>query len=315
MYKLLDSKVTDLDNDKSYAVEARNLTKLYDETAAVDQLNLSVERGSIYGVLGPNGAGKTTMLKMLLGLTRPSSGRLKVLGADPGTSDGLLNVGAVIESPGFYPYLSGIDNLKIVARYAGVPAFRAKEVLRQVGLSLKAKQAFSKYSLGMKQRLGVAAALLKDPKLLILDEPTNGLDVRGMYEMRELIKKLRQERRTVLLSSHIMWEVEQLCDRVAVIHKGQLIAEGSVTDLKRQAGLEIKALPLERARQAAAKVRGVSEIKTSGAGLWLSTDPEQAPRVVQALVQEGISVSEVRPAGMSLEELFLRLTEDEKRWK
>ena len=312
---LLDSRVVNLAQSDGHAVESRKLTKLFGSTVAVDGLNLSVPRGGVYGFLGPNGAGKTTVLKMLLGLTRPTSGSVRVLGAEPGTSDGLSRVGALIESPGFYPYLSGLSNLTVTARYAGVPASRATEVLRQVGLASKAKEAYGRYSLGMKQRLGVAAALLKNPELLVLDEPTNGLDVRGMMEMRALVRRLGQENRTVLLSSHQMWEVEQLCDRVGVIHKGRLVAEGSVEDLKRQAGLEVRAEPVGRAREVARKVRGVGDVRPSGDGLWLSAGPELAHKVVGALVDAGVKVSEVRPAGMSLEELFLRLTEEDKRWK
>ncbi len=186
-------------------MEARGLTKRYGRRiTAVDGLDLSVRRGEVYGFLGPNGAGKTTTLRMLLGLIRPSSGTARVLGKKPGDPEGLARVGALVESPAFYPYLSGKDNLRVMARYSGVPYWRVDEALITVELGGRAKDKFRKYSLGMKQRLGVAAALLKDPDLLILDEPTNGLDPKGMADIRALIRKLGQGNRTVLLSSHLL---------------------------------------------------------------------------------------------------------------
>jgi ABC-2 type transport system ATP-binding protein len=191
-------------------VETRGLTKHYGRTRAVERLDFTVRRGEVYGFLGPNGAGKTTTLRMLLGLIRPSSGTARVLGGEPGSPPGLARVGALVETPAFYPYLSGRDNLKALAHLSGEPATKERvgEVLEVVGLAGRAKDRFKKYSLGMKQRLGVAA-LLKDPELLILDEPTNGLDPKGMAEMRSLIRNLGRGERTVLLSSHLMGEVEQ----------------------------------------------------------------------------------------------------------
>ena len=190
-------------------IDARNLTKRYGERiVAVDRLTLRVRSGEIYGFLGPNGAGKTTTLRMLVGLIRPTSGEMTVLGEAPGTASGLRRIGTMIETPAFYPFLSGRDNLRVLARYAGIAEERIEPVLAEVELSERAGDAFGTYSLGMKQRLGVAAALLKDPELLILDEPTNGLDPAGMAEMRELIRGLGKGGRTVLLSSHLMTEVE-----------------------------------------------------------------------------------------------------------
>jgi ABC-2 type transport system ATP-binding protein len=215
-------------------VQTRGLTKRYDADAivAVDDLELRVRRGEVYGFLGPNGAGKTTTLRMLLGLVRPTSGDAVVHGAPPGAPAGLARIGAMVEAPAFYPYLSGRDNLRVLARYAGVPERRVEAVLDQVKLTARAGDRTAKYSLGMKQRLGVAAALLKDPELLILDEPTNGLDPAGMAEMREFIRSLGSGERTVVLSSHLMGEVEQVCDRVGVIRAGSLIAEGTVDELR-----------------------------------------------------------------------------------
>ncbi|HTE60937.1 MAG TPA: ATP-binding cassette domain-containing protein, partial [Solirubrobacteraceae bacterium] len=186
-------------------IETRGLTKRYgDAIVAVDDLELRVRRGEVYGFLGPNGAGKTTTLRMLLGLVRPTSGTAAVLGAPPGSPEGLARIGALVEAPAFYPYLSGRDNLRVLAGYAGVPEDRVEAVLDEVRLSDRAADRSSTYSLGMKQRLGVAAALLKDPELLILDEPTNGLDPGGMAEMRAFIRSLGEGGRTVVLSSHLM---------------------------------------------------------------------------------------------------------------
>ena len=195
-----------------------------------------MRRGEVYGFLGPNGAGKTTTLRMLLGLVRPTSGTAAVLGEAPGTPGGLARIGSMVEAPAFYPYLSGRDNLRVLARHAGVGEERVDAVLAQVDLSARADDRAATYSLGMKQRLGVAAALLKDPELLILDEPTNGLDPAGMAEMRAFIRSLGDGGRTVVLSSHLMGEVEQVSDRVGVIRDGSLVAEGTVEELRGRAG-------------------------------------------------------------------------------
>ncbi|MCL6439059.1 MAG: ATP-binding cassette domain-containing protein [Rubrobacteraceae bacterium] len=292
-------------------VETRNLTKRYGRINAVDGLDLTVRRGEVYGFLGPNGAGKTTTLRMLLGLVRPTSGSASVLGGEPGAPEGLKRVGVLVESPAFYPYLSGRDNLRVIARYCGAPPSRVDEMLETVELSGRAKDRFKKYSLGMKQRLGVAAALLKDPELLILDEPTNGLDPKGMADMRELIRRLGRGERTVLLSSHLLGEVEQICDRVGVIRKGHLVAEGTVAELRSKAGLLVRAAPLEDAAKIAERLVGVEEVEVSGGLLRLTTDPGRAAEINRRLVSAGLDVSELRPAEQSLEEVFLELTAEE----
>ena len=290
-------------------VETRGLTKRYGRRiTAVDNLDLSVRRGEVYGFLGPNGAGKTTTLRMLLGLIRPSSGTARVLGKKPGDPEGLSRVGALVESPAFYPYLSGKDNLRVMARYSGVPYWRVDEALITVELQGRAKDKFRKYSLGMKQRLGVAAALLKDPDLLILDEPTNGLDPKGMADIRALIRKLGQGNRTVLLSSHLLGEVEQICDRVGVVRKGKLVAEGTVSEIRGREGLLVRAKPLEEASYIAARLAGVEEATVVDGALRLIVDPGRAAEINGKLVSAGISVSELRPAEQSLEEVFLELT-------
>lgn len=292
-------------------VETTNLTKHYGQRiVAVDDLNLTVRRGEVYGFLGPNGAGKTTTLRMLLGLIRPSSGKATVLGERPGAPSGLSRIGALVESPTFYPYLSGRDNLMGMARLSGVrnPKRRVDTAIKQVELRDRSGDRFKKYSLGMKQRLGVAAALLKDPELLILDEPTNGLDPKGMAEMRDLIRSLGRGERTVLLSSHLMGEVEQICDRVGVIREGRLVAEGSVEELRGTNGLLVRAEPLERAATVAREIAGVEKIELVGSALELVADPELAPEIARCMISAGVDLKELRLARRSLEEAFFELT-------
>ena len=298
----------DASNGRSSLVETRDLTKRYGSLTAVSNLNLNVRRGEVYGFLGPNGAGKTTTLRMLLGLIRPSSGDATVIGGSPGTPDSLERVGALVESPAFYPYLSGRDNLRVMSRYSGVSKDRIGEVLDQVELSERAKDKFRKYSLGMKQRLGVAAALLKDPELLILDEPTNGLDPKGMADMRRLIRTLGTGDRTVLLSSHLLGEVEQICDRVGVIQRGELVAQGTVSELRGREGLLVRAEPVKYAHEIAKRLAGVEEVKETDGMLRLTTDPGRAAEINAKLVSAGLRVSEIRPSEQSLEEVFLELT-------
>ena len=294
--------------DASLLVQTRGLTKRYGGLTAVDDLDLSVRRGEVYGFLGPNGAGKTTTLKMLLGLVRPSGGSARVLDRSPGTPGGLAKIGALVESPAFYPYLSGTNNLKVMARYSGVPNGRVAEVLEAVELSGRAKSRYKKYSLGMKQRLGVAAALLKDPDLLILDEPTNGLDPKGVADMRSLIRRLGTGERTVLLSSHLLGEVEQVCDRIGVIHKGKLISEGAVADLRGGGALVVRAEPMEEAARIAERLEGVEGVEATDGVLRLKTDPGRAAEINAKLVSAGLRVSELRPAERSLEDAFLEMT-------
>jgi ABC-type multidrug transport system ATPase subunit len=298
--------------DDSHVVETTELTKRYGERiVAVDRLAMQVRRGEVYGFLGPNGAGKTTTLRMLLGLVRPTSGTARVLGAQPGSPDSLARLGALIETPTFYPFLSGRDNLRVLARHAGAPESRIEPVLEEVDLAARASDRFGTYSLGMKQRLGIAAALLKDPELLILDEPTNGMDPAGMAEMRRFIRELGQGRRTVLLSSHLMAEVEQICDRVGVISKGRLVGEGTVDELRGRESLFVRADPLAEAERVLDAMRVVEEVARSDGGLRIATDPAAAAEINRTLVEAGIAVGELRHERASLEKVFLELTESE----
>jgi ABC-2 type transport system ATP-binding protein len=300
-------------NGDDFVIETRGLSKRYGERIlAVDRLNMRVRRGEVYGFLGPNGAGKTTTLRMLLGLIRPTSGSALVLGARPGSSGGLARIGALIETPTFYPVLSGRDNLRMLARYAGVPETRIDDALEQVELTARAGDRFRTYSLGMKQRLGIAAALLKDPELLILDEPTNGMDPAGMAEMRTFIRSLGRGRRTVLLSSHLMSEVEQICDRVGVISKGALVGEGTVDELRGRESIWVRAEPLDEAERLVGALETVEAVARHDGGLRITADPAAAPGINRALVEAGIAVGELRPHRASLEKVFLELTQAEE---
>jgi ABC-type multidrug transport system ATPase subunit len=291
-------------------VETRDLTKRYgSRTVAVDHVSLTVRRGEVYGFLGPNGAGKTTTMRMLLGLIRPTSGVASVLDRSPGHPESLARVGALVESPAFYPYLSGRDNLRVIARCAGVPKGRIEETLDLVDLTDRARDKFATYSLGMKQRLGVAAALLKDPELLILDEPTNGLDPAGMADMRDLIRRLGSGERTVLLSSHLLGEVEQICDRVGVISRGRLIAESTVEELRGKGALLVGAKPLDRAREHVEQLLGAERVEVLNGALRLDADLVAAGHINRELVGANIEVTELRPVERTLEEVFLEMTD------
>jgi len=298
---------------QALAVETHGLTKRYSTgVLAVDNLDLRVRTGEVYGFLGPNGAGKTTTLRLLSGLLHPTAGRATVAGGAPGSSPSLAHLGAMVETPAFYPYLSGRDNLRVVARYSSVSTARIEPVLKQVDLTDRARHKFRTYSTGMKQRLGVAAALLKDPDLLILDEPTSGLDPQGTVEMRALIGDIRREGRTVLLSSHLLNEVELTCDRVGVIAKGKLVAEGTVDELRARSGgrtLLIRATPLEQAQRLLESLPISGQVRVVDGALVLSVDPSQAASINRRLVADGVDVSELRVSEQSLEAVFLELTE------
>ena len=294
-------------------IETRGLTKRYgSRVVAVDSVDMSVRRGEVYGFLGPNGAGKTTTLRILVGLTQPDSGTARVVGHEPGKPAGLARIGTLIEYATLYPYLSGRDNLKVVADYAGVPYGRIDAVLDEVDLLDAASRRFGTYSTGMKQRLGVAAALLKKPELLILDEPTNGLDPQGMAEMRILIRQLGQGEHTVLVSSHMLGEVEQICDRVGVISHGRLVRESSVRELRGSAAVLVRARPSDIARRLLTEMFGPEAVGQVDGALRVSTDPERSADLNTRLAAAGVVVSELRPIQKSLEEVFFQLTGEEQ---
>lgn len=301
-----------MESTSDVVIETRGLTKRYGALTAVDRLALRVRKGEVYGFLGPNGAGKTTTLRMLVGLVRATSGSATVLGARPGSPESLVRVGALIEVPGFYPFLSGRDNLRVMAMHAGRGADRIDRALDEVGLSDRVNDRFDTYSQGMKQRLGVASALLKDPEVLILDEPTTGLDPKGMADMREFIRGLGGAGRTVLLSSHLMQEVEQVCGRVGVIHRGALVKEGTVDELRGGRSLVVRAEPLDRAGRLLEDFAGVSQVAARDGRLTVTTDRADPAAINRALVSAGIAVSELRSERASLEDVFLDLTRDEE---
>jgi ABC-2 type transport system ATP-binding protein len=291
-------------------VETNGLTKRYGTiVTAVDRLDLSVYRGEVYGFLGPNGAGKTTTLRMLLGLIRPTMGSATVMGAELGTPASLTKVGAIVETPAFYPYLSGYDNLRLLATYCEVPTSRVDDTLAQVELTPRARHKFSTYSLGMKQRLGIAAALLKEPDLLILDEPTNGLDPQGMADVRNLIIGLGKGQRTVLISSHLLGEVELMCTRIGVIKKGKIVAEGTIDELRGAATLTVRGTPVDLAKTVLVKDAGVENVTPLSDGAFsLKVDLQRTAEINQHLVQAGVAVTELHADERSLEDIFMELT-------
>ncbi len=291
-------------------IETRDLTRRYGKhVLALDHVNLHLRPGEVYGLIGPNGAGKTTFLRLVLGLIRPTEGSSTVLGAPAGSPDALRRVGAVVEAPAFYPYLSGRNNLVVLARYAGTDPAQIDPALERVGLADRAGDKVSGYSLGMRQRLGLAAAFMKDPALYLLDEPTNGLDPYGIAAMRGIIRDLADSGRTVLLSSHLLAEVEQVCDRIGIIHHGRLLHEETMSELRGTGGrLHIVASPLDRAADVVRAVDGVESVAMTDDGLDVATDPANAPAIARALVQASVDLVELRATSRSLEEAFMQLT-------
>jgi ABC-2 type transport system ATP-binding protein len=234
---------------------------------------------------------------MLVGLIRPTAGHAVVAGAEPGSPSSLAKVGAMVEAPAFWPFLSGLDNLRLLARYCRVPDSRAREVLEEVELTSRATSAFSTYSMGMKQRLGVAAALLKQPDLLILDEPTNGLDPQGMADFRAMIKRLGQGERTVILSSHLLGEVQQICSRVGVITRGRIAFEGSLEEIRGGPFISVRATPTESARLVLNALVGSDRVDVVDGGVFN-----------RRMIEAGITVIEVKASERSLEDVFMKLT-------
>ena len=295
-------------------IEARGLVKRYGDVTAVDDVDLTVGAGEVYGYLGPNGAGKTTSLRMLLGLIRPDAGSAKLFGRDPLVEGAraLDGVAGFVEAPRFYPYLSGRRNLELVAALdGGGAAGRIGEALDTVELTARAKDRVGGYSHGMRQRLGIAGALIRDPKLLLLDEPTTGLDPGGMRDMRQLVHRLAAQGITVLLSSHLMGEVEELCDRVAIVASGRVVHEGSLEELlATTAGrYGLRTTDDVRAAAVAAERHGVTEVRFADGGLTLTADDDAVTALSIALGEAGIGIAALVPRTATLEELFFRMTE------
>jgi ABC-type multidrug transport system ATPase subunit len=294
-------------------LRTRNLSKHYGNRLAVNNLNLEVHRGEIFGFLGPNGAGKTTTIRMALGLIAPTSGSVEILGLDVATqrANVLPRVGALVETPALYLYLSGRDNLRAVASVlGGVPKARIDAVLELVGLSIRQKDRVRTYSLGMKQRLGVAMALLQDPDVLVLDEPANGLDPAGIVEMRDLMHRLSAEGKTVFISSHLLPEVQQICTRVAIINLGKLVTEATIEELTSRHG-EF-AVTLDRAEQALALIQAQAwgrDAHLDADGALITPAPGERGRELNLfLVKAGFAPDTITQATQDLEQVFLHLT-------
>ena len=300
------------------ALATRGLRKRYGARVALDGLDLSVPGGVVYGFLGPNGAGKTTTMRLLTGLIRPDAGSIHLLGRAFGRRDRrrLFEVGALVEMPAFYPYLSARDNLRALAGTgAPVPHGRIEELLELFGLRDRAGDRVSSYSLGMKQRLGICAALLDDPRLLLLDEPANGLDPAGIVSMRETLRYLAGQGKTVLISSHILPEVQHLADVVGIIARGRLVREGRIGELLASGGHVRVRVAGEQLAAATAALAGLAAegppatASCDGSDVWLTVrvDPSRAADVNRSLAQAGVYASGLE-AGNDLEALFLQLT-------
>jgi ABC-2 type transport system ATP-binding protein len=288
------------------------LTKRFGNLEAVKDLNLELHRGEVFGFLGPNGAGKSTTVGMILGLVAPTAGSIELFGLNLEDHQWavLRRVGAVIESPAFYPYLSGWDNLAALARaIGGIPMARIGEVLERVNLLDRAKDLYGRYSLGMKQRLGIASTLLREPELIILDEPTSGLDPAGTKEVRDLIPKLAHERRTVFLCSHLLHEVELVCDRVAIIKQGVMLACAPIDELLSQGQtLQIKVADPVKAATILSGLSWIKSVRRENDYLIVDAPKDSASRVNAALAEHNIFASELVTRGVSLESVFLQLT-------
>jgi ABC-2 type transport system ATP-binding protein len=299
-------------NVNTAVLSTHGLSKQYGSRPAVLDLDLEVRPGEIFGFLGPNGAGKTTTIRMALGLIRPTAGWVEVLGHDVRRhrAEVLPRVGALVETPALYPYLSGRSNLRAFAHMlGGVPDARLDEVLEQVGLADRQRDRVRTYSMGMKQRLGVAVALLNDPELLILDEPANGLDPAGIVEMRDLLRQLVASGKTVFISSHVLAEVQQICDRVAIIDRGKLVREATVADLVASHGEFV--LRMENPEPALGLLRtqpwgGAARLDE---GALVAASPTGRGRdLVRFLAQSGIWADTIDERHQNLEEIFLSLT-------
>jgi ABC-2 type transport system ATP-binding protein len=295
-------------------LEVRGLVKRYGELVAVAGVDITVNAGDVYGYLGPNGAGKTTSLRMMLGLIRPTEGTARLFGRDPQESVAALEgVAGFVEAPTFYPYLTGRRNLELLAGFDGGGATqRIEEALETVELSKRAGDRVGGYSHGMRQRLGIAAALLRDPRLLLLDEPTTGLDPAGMRDMRLLVKRLASQGITIVLSSHLLAEVEDVCNRVAIIRRGKIVYEGMIADLKRAAGMtyRLSSTDNDRALAVCRAQPGISEVALRDGQVSFVADEHAVAELSQALVEAGALIRALAPQGASLEELFFSLTEE-----
>jgi ABC-2 type transport system ATP-binding protein len=303
-------------NTAGFVVETSGLTKRFGERVAVANVDLRVPRGSAFGYLGPNGAGKTTLIRMLLGLTQATAGTMRLLGrpVPDERAAALARVGAIVEEPRFHGHLTGRENLTVIAAAREPEAHdRIAGALARVGLSHRADERVKRYSLGMRQRLGVARSLLADPELLILDEPTNGLDPAGIHEFRDMIRGFVAEGRTVLLSSHLLDEVEKICDEVAIVDRGQVVVQGSIADLAAggKQTILIATSDQERAFRLLSEHRAVESAAAESAGIrvtLLAAAGTAGDDISRRLVLDGLAIRRFEPARVSLEQRFLEIT-------
>jgi ABC-2 type transport system ATP-binding protein len=297
-------------------VQARGLVKAYGRIHAVDNVDITVDAGDIYGFLGPNGAGKTTAMRIMLGLLRPDAGEVKLFGRDPQTElpEALDGVAGFVETPHFYPYLTGRTNLELLAAFDGNGASRLVDnALETVGLQARAGDKVGGYSQGMRQRLGLAAALLREPKLLILDEPTNGLDPGGIRDMRDLITSLAERGLTIFLSSHLLQEVEELCTRVSVIRQGRIVYEGTLAELHASSAPRYRLRTSDqRAARSVLADDGVRDLADDGDDLVFTADEPAVLALSRKLVDAGLGIAALVPETATLEHLFFELTEGDE---
>lgn len=291
-------------------LQTTNLTKVYNKTLyAVDKLNLTIEKGNIYGILGPNGSGKTTTLGMTLGIIHPTSGSYTWFDEKP-TAAARQRIGAILETPNFYPYMNAKKNLEIMAHIKKVDPKQIPELIELVGLAGRVDSPFQAYSLGMKQRLAIAGALIGDPEVLIFDEPTNGLDPQGIVEVRNLLIEIGARGKTILLASHIIDEVEKVCNHVAILKYGDLIAAGSVAEiLSNEPIVEVSAADLEQLKNVLSDIQFVTDLKVDGTILELKMTSEvTSADLNKILFEKGITLSHLHVRKKSLEAEFLERT-------
>ncbi|MFD0861292.1 ATP-binding cassette domain-containing protein [Sungkyunkwania multivorans] len=291
-----------------------NLTKKYGYVTAVKDLSFSIEKGNVYGILGPNGSGKSTTLGIVLNVVNRTAGNFKWFDGNVSTHDALKKVGAIIERPNFYPYMTAVQNLKLVCKIKDVPNDKVEEKLEIVGLLDRKDSKFRTYSLGMKQRLAIASALLNDPEILILDEPTNGLDPQGIHQIREIIKKIAANGTTILLASHLLDEVEKVCSHVVILRKGEKLYSGPVDEMVASHGFfELKAENNDVLAQLLEKDTAFGSIKTENGTITVFlNEPMEAAEFNKKMFEQGITLSHLVKRKESLEEQFLTLTKNQQ---
>ena len=303
-------------DNKEVALSIKNITKIYGKKTAADHVSFDIHRGEIFGFLGPNGAGKTTVIKSILGFIFPDEGEVVINGYNTKThyEKAMASVGGIVENPEMYTNLSARQNIEMYARLHGnIPKSRIDEVISDVGLSARSKEAIKKYSLGMKQRIGLAQAMVHKPNLLILDEPTNGLDPTGIHQLRDILKKYAHEDgAAVMVSSHILSEMQLLCDRVGIINNGKLISVCSMEELSRQMNpttqYSIKVSDAAKAAELLTDSEAVTKAETADNMITAEISEENIASVVRLLVTSGVDISEVRKIESSLEDIFLQVT-------